>query len=97
MWIGILYLLDHDVSGYVTDLIDTLEGNNDRREFRSAINSILRVLPGGWMRGSPEDGSSLKTCTDIPGHPEGFRREPPPKGRKWVHFRFTMYPSYFLL
>ena len=44
MWIGILYLLDHDVSGYVSDPIDTLEGNNDRREFRSAINSILRVL-----------------------------------------------------
>ena len=44
MWIGILYLLDHDVSGYVSDLIDTLEGNNDRREFRSAINSILKVL-----------------------------------------------------
>ena len=61
MWIGILYLLDHDVSGYVTDLIDTLEGNNDRREFGSAINSILRVLhremdegeSGRWF--SPED------------------------------------------
>ena len=57
MWIGILYLLDHDVSRYVSDLIDSLEGNNDRREFRSAINSILRVLhremgegePGRWF------------------------------------------------
>ena len=44
MWISIFYLLDHDVSGYVSDLIDSLEGNNDRREFRNAINSILRVL-----------------------------------------------------
>ena len=25
-------------------VIDALEGNNDRREFRSAINSILRIL-----------------------------------------------------
>ena len=25
-------------------VIDALEGNNDRREFGSAINSILRVL-----------------------------------------------------
>ena len=53
MWIGILYLLDHDVSGYVTDLIDTLEGNNDRREFRSAINSILRVLHREMYEGEP--------------------------------------------
>ena len=40
----VLFPLIHTQCGYVSDLIDTLEGNNDRREFRSAINSILKVL-----------------------------------------------------
>ncbi len=39
-----LYLLDYDVSGYVSDLIDALEENSDRREFRGAVKSIARVL-----------------------------------------------------
>lgn len=43
-WIGMLYLLDYDVSGYVSDLIDALEENSDRREFRGAVKSIARVL-----------------------------------------------------
>ena len=60
MWIGILYLLDHDVSGYVSDLIDTLEGNNDRREFRSAINSILKVLHREMYEGEPGRGFFLE-------------------------------------
>ena len=60
MWIGILYLLDHDVSGYVSDLIDTLEGNNDRREFRGAINSILKVLHREMDEGEPGRWFSLE-------------------------------------
>ena len=41
-------------------VIDALEGNNDRREFGSAINSILKVLHREMDEGEPGRWFSLE-------------------------------------
>lgn len=55
-WIGILYLLDQDVSGYVSDLIDALEENSDEG-YEMDVDSVVGILrkdveegePGRWF------------------------------------------------
>lgn len=56
-WIGILYRLDHDVSGYVSDIIDALNDNSDAYGFEEAVDSLIWDLqkdiedgePGRWF------------------------------------------------
>lgn len=56
-WVGILYGLGHDVSGYVSDIINALGGYSDDHEFGDAVEGIVRELrkdigdrePGRWF------------------------------------------------
>lgn len=56
-WIGILYGLGYDASGYVSDLIDALDSHSDDGEFGDAMEYMVRELrrdiedgePGRWF------------------------------------------------
>lgn len=46
-WIGILYGLGYDASGYVSELIDALDGYSDDYEFCDAIDDMVCELRKG--------------------------------------------------
>lgn len=43
-WIGNLYLLDCDVSEYVSDVIDALEENSKRSGFKRIVDSTIKTF-----------------------------------------------------